>query len=350
MIPVLLATFFTSLLLAQITIPIVISVANKNSFVDVPNERASHSTNIPTIGGVSIYISLLFTIIFWVNEMFVASSSLQFILSAFTIVFFVGLVDDLIHLKPMKKMVGQLLAIGIIVFLADIRITSMYGVLMIHELPYIASVALSMFTMVVITNAYNLIDGIDGLAGGVGVIASFTFALVAYFSGNTDIAIISVVLMGALIGFLRFNIYPAKIFMGDTGSLLVGFVLSILAIQLIENNSIDVLIGKGPLMAIAILIVPLIDTLRVFTLRISKGSSPFKADRNHIHHNLLDIGFGHLRTMAIICFGNIVLIWTAWMVKDLGNNLGLLIIVSIALLFIFFISQIRKNKLKEIDE
>ena len=305
-------------------------MANKNAFVDVPNERASHSTNIPTIGGVSIYISLLFTIIFWVNEMFVASSSLQFILSAFTIVFFVGLVDDLIHLKPMKKMVGQLLAIGIIVFLADIRITSMYGVLMIYELPYIASVALSMFTMIVITNAYNLIDGIDGLAGGVGVIASFTFALVAYFSGNTDIAIISVVLMGALIGFLRFNIYPAKIFMGDTGSLLVGFVLSILAIQLIENNSIDVLIGKGPLMAIAILIVPLIDTLRVFILRIFKGSSPFKADRNHIHHNLLDIGFGHLRTMAIICFGNIALIWTAWMVKDLGNNLGLLIIVSIA--------------------
>ena len=175
-------------------------MTNKNAFVDVPNERASHSTNIPTIGGVSIYISLLFTIIFWVNEMF-ASSSLQFVLSSFTIVFFVGIVDDLIHLKPMKKMVGQLLAIGIIVFLADIRITSMYGVLMIHELPYIASVALSMFTMVVITNAYNLIDGIDGLAGGVGVIASFTFALVAYFSGNTDIAIISVVLMGALIGF-----------------------------------------------------------------------------------------------------------------------------------------------------
>lgn len=349
MIPVLLATFFTSLLLALITIPIVISVANINAFVDVPNERASHSTNIPTLGGVSIYISLLFTIIFWVNEMF-ASSSLQFVLSAFTIVFFVGIVDDLIHLKPMKKMVGQLLAIGIIVFLADIRITSMYGVLMIHELPYVASVALSMFTMVVITNAYNLIDGIDGLAGGVGIISSFTFALVAYFSGNTDIAIISVVLMGALIGFLRFNIYPAKIFMGDTGSLLVGFVLSILAIQLIENNSIDVLIGKGPLMAIAILIVPLIDTLRVFTLRISKGSSPFKADRNHIHHNLLDIGFGHLRTMAIICFGNIALIWTAWMVKDLGNNVGLLIIVSIALLFILFISHIRKNKLKESDE
>lgn len=345
MIPILLATFFTSLLLAIITIPIVISVAHKNAFVDVPNERASHTTNIPTLGGVAIYVSLLFTIIFWGNNLFV-SSSLQFILSAFTIVFFVGIVDDLTHLRPMKKMIGQLLAIGIIVFLADIRITSMYGVFMIHELPYVASVSLTVFTMVVITNAYNLIDGIDGLAGGVGVIASLTFAATAYFAGNLDMAIISVVLMGALLGFLRFNIYPAKIFMGDTGSLLVGFVLSILAIELIENNALEMLRGKGPLMAVAVLIIPLIDTLRVFTLRISKGTSPFKADRNHIHHNLLDIGFGHLRTMVIICFCNIAVIWVAWMVKDLGNNVGLLIIVSIALLFIFVISQIRKKKLK----
>ena len=163
----------TAFFITFLTIPIVISVVKKNEkFLDKPSsDRASHKISVPTFGGIAIFCAILFSIIFWINLS--KYTSLQPVLSALLIVFFIGVVDDLISLSPFKKLVGQLLAITVVIFFSDLRITSMHGVFTIHDLPYWVSLLLTAFTMVVITNAYNLIDGLDGLAASVGIVMTF---------------------------------------------------------------------------------------------------------------------------------------------------------------------------------
>ena len=216
----------TAFFITFLTIPIVISVVKKNEkLLDKPSsDRASHKISVPTFGGIAIFCGILFSIIFWINLS--KYTALQPLLSALLIVFFIGVVDDLISLSPFKKLVGQLLAITVVVYFSDLRITSMYGIFTIHELPYWVSLLLTAFTMVVITNAYNLIDGLDGLAASVGIVMTFFFGLLFLINNELEYVILSWSLTGALLAFLRFNFHPAKIFMGDTGSLVWFFVVS----------------------------------------------------------------------------------------------------------------------------
>ena len=325
----------TAFLITFLTIPIVISVVNKNEkLLDKPSsDRASHKISVPTFGGIAIFCGILFSIIFWIN--LAEYTVLQPLLSALLIVFFIGMVDDLISLSPFKKLVGQLLAITIVVYFSDLRITSMYGIFTIHELPYWVSLLLTAFTMVVITNAYNLIDGLDGLAASVGIVMSFFFGLLFLINNQLEYVFLSWSLTGALLAFLRFNFHPAKIFMGDTGSLVIGFLLSVFAVSIVESNikyEVFDFDAKGSALAIAILIVPLFDALRVFIIRVSKGVSPLSPDRNHIHHNLSDLGYGHRRTSLYICLANLFFIGVVVMIRDLGVNYILLIILLLAII------------------
>ena len=325
----------TAFLITFLTIPIVISVVNKNEkLLDKPSsDRASHKISVPTFGGIAIFCGILFSIIFWIN--LAEYTVLQPLLSALLIVFFIGMVDDLISLSPFKKLVGQLLAITIVVYFSDLRITSMYGIFTIHELPYWVSLLLTAFTMVVITNAYNLIDGLDGLAASVGIVMSFCFGLLFLINNQFEYVFLSWSLTGALLAFLRFNFHPAKIFMGDTGSLVIGFLLSVFAVSIVESNikyEVFDFDAKGSALAIAILIVPLFDALRVFIIRVSKGVSPLSPDRNHIHHNLSDLGYGHRRTSLYICLANLFFIGVVVMIRDLGVNYILLIILLLAII------------------
>mgnify|MGYP001355051371 CR=1 FL=1 len=323
----------TSCLITFFTIPIVISIVRQNEkFLDKPNsDRASHKVSVPTFGGIAIFCGILFSIIFWIK--LGEYTVLQPILSALLIVFFIGVVDDLISLSPFKKLIGQLLAITVVIYFTDLRINSMYGIFTIHELPYWLSLLLTSFTMVVITNAYNLIDGLDGLAASVGIVMTFFFGLLFLINNQIEYVILSWSLTGALLGFLRFNFHPAKIFMGDTGSLVVGFLLSVFAINIVESNIVYEefdFTAKGSALAIAILIVPLFDALRVFVIRASKGVSPLAPDRNHIHHNLSDLGYGHRRTSLYICLANLFFIGLVVFLRDLGVNYVLLIILLLA--------------------
>ena len=324
----------TAFLITFLTIPIVISVVKKNEkLLDKPNsDRASHKISVPTFGGIAIFCGILFSIIFWIN--LAIYTALQPLLSALLIVFFIGVVDDLISLSPFKKLVGQLLAITVVVYFSDLRITSMYGIFTIHELPYWFSLLLTAFTMVVITNAYNLIDGLDGLAASVGIVMTFSFGLLFLINNELEYVVLSWSLTGALLAFLRFNFHPAKIFMGDTGSLVIGFLLSVFAVSIVESNikyeGFD-FEAKGSALAIAILIVPLFDALRVFVLRVSKGGNPLFPDRNHIHHNLSDLGYGHRRTSLYICLANLFFIALVVVLRDLGVNYILLIILLLAI-------------------
>jgi UDP-N-acetylmuramyl pentapeptide phosphotransferase/UDP-N-acetylglucosamine-1-phosphate transferase len=198
----------------------------------------------------------------------------------------------------------------ILVLMAETRIRSMHGLFGISELPLWASIFLSLFAMIVIVNAYNLIDGVDGLASGVGLIGAATLGVAFAITDQLVPAVLAFSLSGALGAFLVFNFSPAKIFMGDSGSLSIGLIMSILAITFIEFTPtattplwIKPLIN--PVVGMAVLAYPLTDTLRIFGHRALRGVSPFSADRNHLHHLLIDSGMSHAKTVIAIYAANI---------------------------------------------
>lgn len=338
----------TSFLITYVAIPKVIFFAQQFRLTDVAGKRAAHEGSTPIFGGIAIFSGIIFSLLFWADL-----GNIQFLLASFLIVFFVGVIDDLLTLSPIKKLIGQIIAILIIIFLGKLEIDSMHGVLGdTDQLPKWISTLFTVFVFIVITNGFNLIDGVDGLAGGIGVITSFVFGIIALLMsdipGQKDMAIIAFTLMGALLGFLKYNFHPAKIFMGDTGSLVVGMILSILSINLIKHGLVTETIkfpNKGPLLAIVVLAIPLFDSLRVFIARIIKGRHPLYPGRGHIHHALLDLGFGHKRTALILYFISILLIFGSYFLLDLNVNLSIAILALVSyflLLIPFYILRKRK--------
>lgn len=332
-------SFLTSLVVVIFGIPSIITVAKQKGLYDKPDHRKLHVNKIPRLGGLAIIAGFSIAVSIWGLPTEIASR-LQYMQAALIILFFSGLKDDIVMLTPIKKLMSQLFATALVVIGEDIRITSFYGLFGVSELAVWVSYILSIFTIVVITNAFNLIDGIDGLAGGLGFIISVTFGLWFNFIDQVGWSIISFSLAGALIGFLVFNFNPAKIFMGDAGSLCTGFLLSIMAIQFIEFNRPEVQnfykITTAPVIAIAILVIPLYDTLRVFTIRLLKKKSPFSADRNHMHHVLLNTGLGHKEVSLVMYIVNIIFVLLGFLLKDSAILTVFVIIGSLA----FALSQI----------
>jgi UDP-N-acetylmuramyl pentapeptide phosphotransferase/UDP-N-acetylglucosamine-1-phosphate transferase len=264
------------------------------------------------------------------------------LLAGCIILFFVGLKDDLVGMSVSKKFVGQLLATGIVMVMADVRLTSFQGILGIGTLPVGISYAFTFFVIVGITNAINLIDGLDGLAGTMVLIICSTFGYYFYQYGGAsyaNYAYVAVCLIGGLLGFLRYNFHRAPIFMGDTGSLVCGFIVSVLAIQFIEMG---LRVGQpfgssSPSVAVGILFVPLFDTLRVFSLRMAAGKSPFSPDKNHIHHRILAMGFQQISTVLLLGLLNILVTLSVIQFAYLGNNVLIIgLAVFSALLSVFF--------------
>jgi UDP-N-acetylmuramyl pentapeptide phosphotransferase/UDP-N-acetylglucosamine-1-phosphate transferase len=335
----------TSFLITYVAIPKVIFFAQQFRLTDVAGKRAAHEGSTPVFGGIAIFSGIIFSLLFWAEL-----ENIQYILVSILIVFFVGVIDDLLVLSPFKKLVGQVLATLILIIIPDdpIIIDSMHGVLGIQDLPILISTLFTIFVVIVITNGFNLIDGVDGLAAGVGIIAASCFGFVAVMMEQNDLAFISFSLAGALLAFLRYNFNPAKIFMGDTGSLVVGMILSVLAINIIKFGLITEdfkLPNKGPLMAIVFLAIPLFDSLRVFIARIMKGHHPLYPGREHIHHALLDLGFGHTRTALILYFTSVLLILGSYFLLELNVNLSIAILALISyflLLIPFYILRKRK--------
>lgn len=316
-------------------IPAIIRVSVLKGLFDEPTERKQHAQNIPTLGGLAIFAGTAFSYTFCSAS--IETSVSQYILAAIIVMFFIGIKDDLFELTAHKKLIGQVLAAVIVVFFANIRITSLCGIFGVYQIPYWFSAGLSIFTILTIINAYNLIDGIDGLAGGIGAIASFTFGLWFYNYGNMGLCILSFAVFSSLIAFLIYNFSPAAIFMGDTGSLVVGLILSVLAIKFIglsfESLPFEFPFRSSPAMAIAILIIPLADTFRIFLVRILNGKSPFEADRNHIHHNLLDLGMTHREATLTLYVINIAFISTAMLLRNISSLFLLYILLGMAVLF-----------------
>ena len=220
----------------------------------------------------------------------------------------------LLGLSPLKKFVAQFTSAFIIAVMADLRIADLNGIFGFHELPYMISIILTALFMVGVVNAFNLIDGVDGLASSLGIIFSCMYAFLFYQAGELGWAYLSLSLAGSLTGFLFFNLTPAKIFMGDLGSLLTGYIAAILSIKFLGFSSTqNIMVGtleisSGAGLVLAILIIPIFDTLRVFTLRMLRNTSPFTADRNHVHHRLLFVGLSHVQTTLSLAVLNLLFI------------------------------------------
>jgi UDP-N-acetylmuramyl pentapeptide phosphotransferase/UDP-N-acetylglucosamine-1-phosphate transferase len=324
----------TAFIITFLAIPSIIKVAVIKNLFDEPGERKSHKSNIPTLGGLAIFAGVVFSFTFWSAGFNFQST--QYIIAALIVMFFIGIKDDIVELTATKKLYGQLISAIIIVLFANIRITSLYGVFGIYQIPYWLSICISLFTILVIVNAFNLIDGIDGLAGGISAIAAFAFGLWFYNYNQIALCILSFALFSALLAFLVYNFSPANIFMGDTGSLTVGLIMAVLTINFLEL-SFDSLpyafpFRSSPAMAIAILIIPLFDILRVFIIRLMSRKSPLIADRNHVHHVLLDLGLTHREVSLTLYFVNIGFILLALALRNIGSLALLFIIVTLAFL------------------
>lgn len=351
--------FLTSFFVVLLSTPSLIKVALLKRLFDEPDDiRKLHSRRVPTVGGIIIFAGTLFAFSLWfpidhihVYEQILASvSDFKYLVATSLILFFVGVKDDIIGTAAFKKLIAHIIVGLVLVLMADIRITGFHGLFGILELPYWASIFLSLFTYIVVVNAFNLIDGVDGLAGGVGFIASLCFGAWFAMAGDYISAALSFALAGSLLGFLIFNFQPAKIFMGDSGSLVVGLFICFMAMKLIEydKSDIDNFVGgiSKPVFVMAILAYPLYDTLRVFIYRAIRGISPFNADRNHIHHRLQDIGLSHKQTVITIYTANIIAVIISVITKDLGPSISFIITASWVLIAaqIPFLIKKKKNR------
>jgi UDP-GlcNAc:undecaprenyl-phosphate/decaprenyl-phosphate GlcNAc-1-phosphate transferase len=323
------------------SIPVIIQVARQKKMFDEPDERKVHKMVIPTLGGLGIFAGFILATLLGVP---LHSAELQYFVAAAVVIFFLGIKDDILVLSPAKKFIGQLIAAGIVIKFGGVQINNMHGFLGIGPIPHVASIIFTLFTIVVITNSFNLIDGVDGLAGSLGLVTSLVFGGYFLYVDQLMYAVMAFSLAGGLIGFLIYNFSPAKIFMGDTGSLLIGLVNSILVIKFINiaGNPVGVLhLQAAPAIGFAVLIVPLFDTLRVFSHRILDRRSPFSADRTHVHHYLLELGFNHKKITFLCAGANIGFIALAVLLRNFGTTIviGVLLSVAISLIALLYYSR-----------
>ncbi len=325
--------FIISLIITMLVIPSWINVCKKWNLFEKTDDRKLHHESVPTMGGLAIYAGIIISFLLLSKQL--SNQPIQYLIAGSLILFFTGFFDDLLDMNAKKKLALQIIASSIVVF-GGIRITNLYGFLGINEIPIWLQYSVTILFIVSITNAYNLVDGIDGLAGSLGVMASLIFGWLFYQFEYTDYAILSFCMTGALVGFLKYNYHPAKLFMGDTGSLILGFLLATQAINLLDireipNAKVSII---SPALVAAVLFVPVYDVIRVCVIRILTGVSPLRADRNHVHHMIGSRGFGHRITTIIIVIINLIFVGMAIVFSKLNINLFLLMSVCLGMITI----------------
>ncbi len=342
--------FFLALVLVVISVPPIVKVADAKKLFDEGNERKVHTRAIPVAGGVAIFLGFTVSTIIATNGYTI--DSLKFILAATIILFFTGLKDDILVIAPSTKFLIQLLAALLLIILGNIRITNFQLIFRVQEISYFVSVLVSLLLIMSTINAYNFIDGIDGLASGLGMLSSVAFGTWFYMAQDLPWAIMSFALAGSLAGFFYFNVLGKKnkLFMGDAGSLIIGMISAVLVIRFVEKNldpSVSHAVFASPAVGFAILLIPLIDLVRVFFLRLYHKQSPFYADNNHIHHRLLQLIPSHPKVSLLIVFVNLLVILFSFYLSHAGMpvniHLLVLLLLGIVLSLIPFLLIRRKN-------
>lgn len=331
----------TSFLVGLLLMPLVLKIAKEKHFVVRPNKRMSHTGEIPNIGGIDICFSFLLAYMVFDYAML---TEYQFFMIGILVIVIVGFVDDVLVLSPFAKLCGELLSGIALIGFGDQRITHLHGLFGVGEIGVVPSYLLSFFVLIAIINAINLIDGVDGLASGLGMLYCLFFA--AYFAlvGDTQWTMLAVCLIGSLAVFFCYNVFghSNKIFMGDSGALLLGYVLTALVFYFCEQNAYHLVpeayeMTAAPAVAICVLTVPLYDTLRVSLTRIKHHRSPFQPDKNHVHHLLLRTGLNHLQTTCVLLMVSLFFIglavlgrnWNMWVL--LGVDFGIATLLTFVL-------------------
>jgi len=334
--------FIGVFLLTYLTIPKIIGVVEHKRLMDDPNQRSSHSNRTPTLGGISFFYCLVFSL-FFIKER-ALFDEVMYLIPGLTILFIVGLKDDLVVLSPGSKLIAQILAIAFVLVNPSFTIESLNGFLNIFEIPYYLYLFIAGFLMITVINSYNLIDGIDGLASIVGIVIMIIYTTIFYLSQEYFFALIAITTNACLMAFFGFNVSSnKKIFMGDTGSLIIGFVISVLTLKFLalepsSYGELPFLLENAPLIAISILIVPLFDTARVFTIRLANKRGPFSPDRNHVHHVLIDFwGLSHKQASFIIGCFNIIFVILFVILGSKAKNLGMVIMLVSVVVFLGYI-------------
>jgi len=340
-----LLTTSVSFIITFLAIPVVLQIAEAKKLYDIPDERKVHTRPVASLGGIGIFggflLACLLSIQVYLNAEF------QYFFAAALVIFFLGLKDDLMILSATKKFIGQIVAASILIHLGGIRLDSMYGLFGFEDLPQGFALALSYLTIIVVINSFNLIDGVDGLASSLGILTLSVFGAYFLAADMGAYALLAFSLAGSLVAFIIFNHHPAKIFMGDSGSLMIGLVNAILVIKFINTASAPTAILPIPsavAIGFGILIVPLLDTLRVFSIRIAHGKSPFTPDKNHVHHLLLEKGMGHVSvTLCCVAF-NVSIILLTWFGRNMGPNYLMMAMLGLSFLGLAFLYYHRRSK------
>jgi len=339
-------------LLTYFLIPKIINVVKYRSLMDSPNERSSHKHLTPTFGGASFFAILIITLLL-IQMLDLNSLSLN-IIAGLTILLFTGLKDDLVVISAKAKLLGQIIAVVIFLFNTSFYEMNLHGFLGVYDTnPYLGYV-FTVFIMLSIINAFNLIDGIDGLAASIGIISLVMYAAIFFFLREFYYILICASLLGSLLAFLRFNLSSKKkIFMGDTGSLIIGFIVSVMTIKFLNIDQaslkeLSFIPQNSIFVASSILIFPLFDMLRIVMVRISKRKHPLLADKNHIHHVLLDYGNSHMKTSILISscslLFSVLFIYLTTKISNAWYLLGLFLVSYLIFLAAFFKLSINRKQ------
>lgn len=318
------AAFVASILLT----PLVKRLAFKIGAVDAPNYRKVHARIMPRLGGLAIFLSFLIAVAIFQPILIINENGSNFLLAIIIgacIIVATGVVDDMREISAKAKLVGQLIAALIVIFVGGIQI-DMITLPFVGELNFgMLSIPLTILWIVGITNAINLIDGLDGLAAGVSTIALITLAIMAIIMGNMFVLAIAAILAASTFGFLFYNFHPAKIFMGDTGALFLGFMISVLALLGFKNVTVVSLI-----IPVIILGVPISDTFFAIVRRVRMKKKWSDPDKSHLHHRLLDMGFTHRQTVLII-YGIAIMFGLAAIIFSMAKVWGAILLVAVIL-------------------
>ena len=310
-------------------------IAQLKNVVDMPDVRKLQDHPVPVLGGLSVFFGIIVAMVFC--QVLFGSSTLYSFLGIMAIMLFVGTIDDIITLSPMLRMIIEIIVVLLFIYGTGWSINDFHGLFGIDAIPQYFAVPLTVLASVGIINAVNMIDGVDGLMSGFGIVVSFIFAFFFYKAGEVSMTAMAVIAAGALIPFFLYNVVgqKSKMYLGDGGSLMIGAMMALFVISVLKENSLcSLAVGKGfglvPF-TLAVLSLPVFDTLRVMLRRIKERRSPLSADKNHLHHMFVELGFSHLGTSLCIVLLDVMVIFFWWISYMAGASQGVqLLVVAVA--------------------
>ena len=330
-----LLSFIVAAMAVFVVHPSLVKIAHLKSIVDNPDARKLNKEPVPVLGGLGVFFGIMFSLS--VAGYYVEGMNIQFeLIIAMLIMLYTGVGDDILQLSPRLRFALQIFVVCLMMFLGGIYIDDFHGLWGIGRLPWYIAVTLTIFSCVGIINSINLIDGVDGLCSGYGVFASLAFAFCFLRMGDVSYAILAFAVAGAIFPFMLHNMFGEryKMFLGDGGSLVLGFICSLYVMRVIQSGN-EVVSESTISLTLAVLAIPVFDTLRVMTARIIAKRSPFSPDKTHLHHMFIRLGYSHVITALNVIFlnGLVVLIWRLCKKLNLSGEVQLYVVIACGLLF-----------------